>query len=289
MHCIELAELASLLAECSPAMLALRPLINQDSLARYWVQSRHRLDQWHRGLANYSALENPSRPVAIQAWWTEHEVMLEEILVSEILMRVFAGLGASLDAARAQREVGPVTHSVYVSHLEARNRVLQLLLFGRGGSVDQTMKLNRLRRASERWTDRLLAPIIALHPPTHVYAIDGNRAIAYAHEWCDEADSNTRSLSAALARSAMKTTLASHAGVTSSMPYVNREIAQAVLSCLPPDCFDSLGVIKSHSAVRIASPKALELQPSELQPIFPTVMPMDHRKGVMPIASRWLL
>ena len=107
MHCIALAELASLLAHQAPAIFQLRPNIAADSLTRYWIQSRQRLDQWHRGLAGYTLLEHAGRPLAMQTWWADHAPLLEEIIVSETLTRVFAAIGFGIDQARNQREVEP--------------------------------------------------------------------------------------------------------------------------------------------------------------------------------------
>lgn len=288
MHCIELAELASLLAHQSPGLFAMRTTLREDSLTRYWVQSRQRLYKWHDGLAHYTALENAGRSLAISDWWKSHESMLEEILVSEILMRVFAAIGTGLDFVKSQREVEPVTHSVFVSHLEARNRVLQLLLFGRGGSVIQTVQLNRLRRASERWTDRLLAPIIGQHVRAKVYAFDITRALAYASEWQSETDANVRSTAAWLGHAAMRSVLESRVGAAVASPLANREVSQSILSCLPADCFDSLGLMRSASSLRW-KPIGNEGQPHPGRPLFPCSMPSEHLQGVFPSSARWLL
>ena len=288
MHCIALAELASLLAHQAPAIFQLRPNIAADSLTRYWIQSRQRLDQWHRGLAGYTLLEHAGRPLAMQAWWTDHAPLLEEIIVSETLTRVFAAIGFGIDQVRNQREVEPVTHSVYLSHLEARNRVLQLLLFGRGGSVTQAMNLNRLRRASERWTDRMLAPIVAIHANASCYAIDPQRVIAYAKEWTDGNNPETQTLVAWLSQAAMRTTLAGRTGASAALPIANREVSQSIIACLQRECFDSLGLLKSYSSIRLTNQNFNDCQPDPARPLFPAVMPSDHRKGSYPFAARWL-
>jgi hypothetical protein len=288
MHCIELAELASLLAHQTPGLFAMRTTLREDSLTRYWVQSRQRLYKWHDGLVQYTSLENAGRSLAIGEWWKNHEAMLEEILVSEILVRVFAAMGAGLDHVKSQREVEPVTHSVFVSHLEARNRVLQLLLFGRGGSVIQTVQLNRLRRACERWTDRLLAPIISKHFRAKIYAFDIPRAIVYANEYHAETDANTRTTAAWLGHAAMRSVLESRVGAVVASPLANREVSQSILACLPADCFDSLGVMRNASSLRW-KPVGTEGQPHAGRPLFPCSLPSEHLQGALPSSARWLL
>ncbi|MGV3483942.1 MAG: hypothetical protein ACO1RT_05955 [Planctomycetaceae bacterium] len=287
MHCVELAELASLLSRQAAALLLLRPTIAQDSLTRYWVQSRQRIESWHRAMAEYLALENAGRPLAMQTWWSDHQSMLEDVIVSESLTRVFAAIGMGLDAAANQQEVEPVTHSVFLSHLEARNRVLQLLLFGRGESVSQATSLNRLRRASERWTDRLLAPVIAVHRAAVAYAIDPQRAIAYVHELREVQSPAAQSVACWLAQLAMRTTLAERTSRRPGLPGSNREVAYSVLACLESECFDSCGLLKSLNAARMER-AAADRQPHSSEPLFPSVMPNDHRSGSYPHAARWL-
>ena len=42
---------------------------------------------------------------------------MEEILVSEMLTRVIAALGAGMDASSEDEEVSPVTHAILLNHL----------------------------------------------------------------------------------------------------------------------------------------------------------------------------
>ncbi len=289
MHCVELAELSSLLSRQAAALFLLRPAIGHESLTRYWIQSRQRLEQWHQGLAQYLSLESAGRPVAMQVWWSDYEPMLEEVIVTESLTRVFAAIGMGLDAVSKQREIEPVTHSIHLSHLEARNRVLQLLLFGRGGSVTQSMGLNRLRRASERWTDRLLAPIVSIHRNANCYANDPQRCLAYVQEWQEEKHPDSQRLASFLTQIAMRTTLAERTGQRAALPNCNREVARSILACLSSECFDSLGLLKDFSTARLSSDSSQECQPDPSKPMFPSVMPSDHSSGPLPHAARWLI
>ena len=289
MHCTELAELAAHLAYRAPIAFSLRASIAEKPLTQYWVQSRQRLEYWHRGLSEYSLLESAGRPLAMQAWWNDYEPMLEEIVVTDVLTRIFAALGMGVDTATDQREVEPVTHSVYLSHLEARNRVLQLLLFGRGGSIDQSMRLNRLRRACERWTDRLLAPITVLNHKANAYAFDAQRNLAYTQEWREEPSEESKTMAAWLGQAALQATLQSRTGSRVFLPDSNRSVVHAVIACLPSEYFDSHGLLKSPRFAKLTAPPTGDRQPNFRQPIFPTAMPAEHRRGTAPQAARWLI
>ncbi len=288
MHCIETAELAAVLTHHAAAIVRIKAPIRSEPLTQYWVKSRSRFDGWHHLLGELTALETAGRPLAMHSWWDDHAPMLEEIIVSDSLTRVFAALGIAYDHALDQRELEPVTHSIFISHLEARNRVLQLILFGRGGSLDQSMQLNRLRRTSERWTDRLLAQISVLHPRIANYAIDPHRFATYAKEFSEQLTAQASMVADLLCLASLRCSLKRHSSSRPASPIANSDIASSIIACLGAECFDSLGVLKTVRASRIATAQVDCQSKSATNPIFPAVMPSDHRKGFYPHAARWL-
>jgi hypothetical protein len=86
MHCIELARIATLVAAQGPSLAMLQPHIPANAMTGYWVASRQRTELWNQGLARLVELEAAGRPLAIDAWWFEHLPMIEEVLVSEMLI-----------------------------------------------------------------------------------------------------------------------------------------------------------------------------------------------------------
>jgi hypothetical protein len=251
MHCIELARIATLIAAQGPSLILLRPNFPADAMTRYWVASRQRTELWNRGLARLADLEAAGRPLAIDAWWFEHVPMVEEILVSETLTRVMAAVGAAVDEGIEDRDVEPLTHSIFQTHLESRNRVLRVLLFSRGRSVEQALRLNRLRRCVERWTDFLIAPLVRVRPDSIQFAIDARRARAYANETAvddrDRGGNGVNWLSAAT----LELSLGGLCDHRAALPQANRQLGESVLACLRPQLFDSLGVPHSTATQRI--------------------------------------
>lgn len=262
MHCIELARIATLIAAQGPALAALPSSIPAESITHYWVASRQRTDLWNRGFARLVDLEAAGQPLAIDAWWFEHVPMIEEILVSEMLTRVMAGVGAAIENDTEDREVDPVTHSVFQTHLESRNRVLRVLLFGRGRSVEMALRLNRLRRCVERWTDFLIAPLIRFHPDSIQFAIDAGRARAYASEgamdYRDRGSDGVNWLSAAT----LELSLGGLCDRRAALPQANQQVGQSVLACLRPQVFDSLGVPHTATTGRILAGHSPECPPA---------------------------
>lgn len=262
MHCIELARIATLIAAQGPSLAMLQPHIPANAMTGYWVASRQRTELWNQGLARLVELEAAGRPLAIDAWWFEHVPMIEEILVSEMLTRVMAAVGAVLDDEIENRDVEPVTHSVFQTHLESRNRVLRLLLFSRGRSVEQALRLNRLRRCVERWTDLLIAPLVRVRPDSIQFAIDAGRARAYADEcpvdYRDRGSDGVNWLSAAT----MEISLGGLCDRRAALPQANQQVGESVLACLRPQVFDSLGIPHTSATQRIVAGHSPECPPA---------------------------
>jgi len=262
MHCIELARIATLIAAQSQSLALVRPRIPAEAMTRYWVAARQRFELWNQGLGRLTELESSGRPLAIEAWWQEHLPMIEEILVSETLTRVMAAVGAALDEEVDDREVQPVTQSIFLAHLECRNRVLRVLLFSRGRSVDDALRLNRLRRCVERWCDFLLAPLVRTRPEMVQFAVDARRARAFAQESSadatDPCGSNVNWLTAAT----LEMSLAAQCDRRVSLPQANRQLGEAVLACMRPELFDSLGMLQSTATQRIRVGHSPECKPA---------------------------
>lgn len=260
MHSVQLARLAALVAIEAPLLIRQGRRIDSTAMTAYWVASRQRLDLWHRGLARLGELEAAGRSLAIRQWWQQHHHLIEEVLVSEILTRVMAALGAVIDASVSQREIEPVTQSVFLGHLEARNRVLRMLLFGRGGTVDEAMRLNRLRRAVERWVDFLLGPFGRRHPEAMRFTIDAGRARSLGTDATPSIgglDQIAPTLSW-LTLSTIELSLLRLCQSAAALPHANRQLAESVLGCLPPELFDSFGFPLSKATVQILHGQSAE-------------------------------
>lgn len=246
MHAAQLADLAAILALHGPTLLFGREMISEESLQAYWIASRSRFDRWNERLAEYRSCEAKGDSAELRQWWTRHHALLEEILLSEPLTRVYAALGATLDGGRETKETSPITHSVFMTHLEARNRVLQLMIYGRGATLDVAVNLNRLRSAIERWCDGLLGYFpLDCQREWERYAIDPSRARAFAVDARQLPNGVVRDTAGWLTAAAMRDTLLRRSDPAAASPKGNRAVADAVLTCLRPDMFDSVGTLKS--------------------------------------------
>lgn len=155
MHVRQLAELAAAIALEGHALIASDAEISAHSQEEYWAASKCRLDRWGRLLRRLAeAARVTVRPIALRA--ERVRPVLEEIFVSELLTRLWTAVACGYDAARGRAECEPVARNIWSGHLEARRRLLALLADGRVITLPEALRLNKVRRRVERWTDMLL-------------------------------------------------------------------------------------------------------------------------------------
>ncbi|TWU60261.1 hypothetical protein Poly51_05360 [Rubripirellula tenax] len=245
MHCVLIADLAALVSQHGPSIIYGHDAIPPEAMTQYWTTSRTRFELWHQTVARYRKVEVTGDFAALRRWWRDHIVVVEEVLVTEMLTRVIAALAAGLDREHDTDEISPITHAVFLTHLEARNRIQQLMLYGRGSSVHDTVRLNRLRQGVERWTDAMIGRLSSESPKTVRYAFDPKRAREYAEEARSCGNRSIRNTSSWLMNAAMHDTLRRRTSPSAALPEANQAVVRSVMLMLRPDRFDSIGTLKS--------------------------------------------
>jgi hypothetical protein len=245
MHVVQLAELAAVITHHGPALLYRHTSVPPEAVSAYWTASRLRLDLWHQTLARFNRAKNSGNHYRMRCWWQDHMGVLEEILVSEILTRVVAAVADGSDRASHRDEFSPIAQAIYLSHLEARNRVQAAILDRRGCTVSDAVRLNRLRCMVERWIDVLIGQLSGYDVQLVRYGIDIHRTTAHAREFDLTAPSPMRETIAWLTRASMRDSIGQKVGKNPSLPQANRDVADSTLLILRPDLFDSVGTLKS--------------------------------------------
>lgn len=165
--------------------LAAGPLVEQaeplpaEPLEQYWVSTRARLDRWAGELKRFVSRSSVAAAPELRQ---RAKSVMEEVLVTEVLARVWTATVAAHDRRRGRREAEPVAQSVLVGHLDARQRVLGLLLDTPKVSVPDAVALNRLRYRTEYWADLLLAGLAPWIGPGE-FACDPIRTDRWADYW----------------------------------------------------------------------------------------------------------
>jgi hypothetical protein len=280
MHARELVELAAIVAAEGPVLVREAKHVAASSVEQYWVASKCRLDRWARALRQITQATSDRGPEQ-QRRWPADCALLEEILTGEVLVRVWTAVMCAYDRRRGTDVAEPVVRSVLIGHLEARHRVLTLLAQGPGIDTEPAVRLNLLRRRVERWTDVLIGYLTGLDD-VREFAIDPERASDFADDLRYQAQMPGGRHAWPLVLASLRA--AFRQGPPSSSPNgdLNAQIASAILSCFPPELFDSTGLFRSLWLSRLTSATC------DAQGMIEDLLALDApngRRGLLPDPS----
>lgn len=246
MQASELVHLAALIAAHGIMPVGARIDETAANLSRYWTASKCRQDRWQRRLRGGTGQTND---LLTGCDWRRLRPLIEEILLSEILTRVWTGFLVASDRSGATADAEPLARSVLGGQLEVRRRALSLLVHAGGVPVSDALAMNQLRRKAERWTDLLLgylAPRLDLSD----LAADPDRWRDFALDWRDAAEQAEAPRWQLL-----------HASLQEAFPVpleprspnadLNERIAASILACFPGEAFESTGLFHSLWMLRL--------------------------------------
>ncbi len=251
MHARELVDLAAVVAAHAPVLLRLRDQVSEQSVEAYWTASKSRLDRWGRSLKRISGWMESG---VMKPNSAEHRLfrgVLEEILASEVLTRVWSAAMRAYDRAFGVDEMEPVARSVLIGHIEARHRVLTILCNHSGLTPEESLRLDSLRRRSERWTD-LLVGRLAMDFDVCEFAVEPDRARDFAQEFVQQLHSEGGRFAWPLVLASLQASFREWLEPLSPNPDLNAKIAASILTCFPAEVFDGLGTVPSPWMLRIA-------------------------------------
>jgi hypothetical protein len=243
MHARDLAELAALLALHSPSIVHGAGRIPHDTSEQYWSASKCRLDRWGRLLRQLTqASGQPELPATLS--WPRVRPALEEILVSELVTRLWTAVATAHDQHHGDDGLEPIARNVFAGHLDARRRLLTLLAEARVIALPEVTKLNHLRRRVERWTDMLLAHLAGTID-VNEFAFDVERARDFAEDLDHQSAHAERDFSGRLMLLSLRASFANDLADRSPSSDLNRRIASALLGAFRDPTDDPTGLVKS--------------------------------------------
>ena len=248
MHARQLIELAAWIATHGATLVRTPARLSASGLNLYWSSAKCRLDRWGRELkAISSSVENEAkRPRPRSAI----RPLVEEVLTGEILARVSAAVFTMYDRRRQSDECEPLARNLLQGQLDARQRVLNLILHSPQLAPEQAVELNRLRRRCERWSDLLIAKLL-LDDDVREFAVEAERAGDFAEglrSHREQSSPQTWPILLASLQAAFHNLLAPN----SPNGDLNERIAAGLLSCFPSEMFDAYGLAPSLWLVRMS-------------------------------------
>ncbi len=234
-----LVELASIVAAQGPALVHHCRRLSPQGVTRYWIASRCRQDRWLRMLK------------VADAGRSESGVVLEEIITGEMLTRTWAAVTFAHDRYHQVEEIGPITRSVLVGHVEVRHRALRLLVRWPEPEGTEAVRLNRLRRQTERWTDLLLGYLLGLDDVAE-FAFDPQRARDFAEDLSYRNQWQTCGQAWTLVQGSLRETFGRDPDRATPNADLNTAIATGVMACFPAELCEPSSMFGSLWLLRMA-------------------------------------
>ena len=249
MHARELVELAAIVSAHGPVLIRGTQQLSGTGLEQYWATSKCRLDRWGRSLRNFA--DEADSPDG-RAQWPFVRGIFEEIITGEVLTRVWTAVLSAYDRHHGTDLCEPVTRSVMIGHLEARHRVLTMLVGKSGINAEAAMKLNHLRRRTERWTDMLVGYLTGLHDVGE-FAVDPDRAREFSEDLRYQCNLKGGRHAWPLVLASLRSAFQQGLTATSPNADLNGKIAGSILSCFQGELFDSTGLFRSLWMLRLSN------------------------------------
>jgi len=249
MHVRDLVEVAGIVASGGRRIVRAAQAMPGVSLERYWTASKCRLEDWNRVLKRYTQ-ENDG--------WTDSDNLvqiratLDEIVVSEMLTRVWTAVLVAHDRRHQANSDEPLARNIFNSHVEARSRALRLALSGDRFTTRQAVALNRVRRRTERWTDVLIGGLLA-ECDAREFAFDAERAADFATELAHRRDEAGGRQAWRLTLVSLRTSFQKGVCSIAANPNANGRVTASILGSFPVDLFDSTGLFGSLWMMRLAA------------------------------------
>ena len=243
-------ELAGLIALHGPCLIESGQPPSLSAIDQYWIDSRDRLDHWARAIKTHCQhlhrlSTNDTADVRRSAIST-----IEEIIVCDVLTRVWTAVLVASDLRQETAVAEPVVRSIFIGHMELRNRALAALIKLPRIDPKQALRINRLRRRCEGWLDLLLGHLQA-YGDVRSFAIDPQRVLEHADDLAFERSTLGGRQVWPLLLSSLRAAFSHDLGSASGNGALNTRIANSILACFPSQAFDSTGMMKSLWQVRM--------------------------------------
>ncbi len=251
MHSRDLLDLAVTVAEHGPLLAQHSRRLSAQTLEAYWTAAKSRLDRWHRALRTGAPPGLVERRRRTPGQGSRAET-IEEILVSEPLTRVWTASLAAHDRRLGLCEAEAVARSVYIGHLEARNRALSALSQGAAGDELQNERMDQLRRRTERWADVLVARLLPAGGVLE-FAIDPHRCQLFADDFSHDQRTAGGAQAWPILAASIRAGIYRLGVAANPNADLNARIAIGILACFESQLFDYAGCLQSLWHARLTA------------------------------------
>lgn len=248
----EFLELAAVISCHGPQIVLGSQRLPSAGMGEYWTSAKCRVDRWGRELKRATTHTGPNKVILAIDEFDSVKPLMEEVFFSEPLARVWAAIAAAHDRRVNLIESEPLARSVFIGHMEARNRCLKILTGPISLHKHAAAQLDRRRRMLDRWSDLLIGYLLE-HETSSTYAVRPERARRFYIHFRHTAQRLGNETAKSLLISSLRTNIALTEELSQDLPNrdLNHRIAAAILACLEPSLFDDSGPLRCHWSTRL--------------------------------------
>jgi hypothetical protein len=243
MHSCDLLQLAAILALHGPELAVRQPEHLDANLGSYWLASRRRIDSWNRHLRQLSAATAHAVKIPSPA------NMLEEIIVSEPLTRVWTAIVVASHQNSQRNKAQAVVENIMNAHLTIRHHAMSLLA-RHSINPETTPLLAQLESRTARWTDLLIAYLEQNHRVSHL-APHPERSLDFAEDLHSQARRPGSHTASAITLAAMRQAICCKISPKSHHANLNFQIGAAIVDSCDAEVLESAGLFDALCAIRI--------------------------------------
>ncbi len=233
------------------AVVATHPpdVVMREGLSDYWTHSRRRIDRWHQVLGTGNDIFPSTSTTETQRAWAASRPILEEVIASDILTRVWSAvLAGSAGGPHSEASIG---RSIFLAHQEIRGQIFAQMADAPAACNPEVCTLNLIRHSCERWTDLLLARLSRRFRAATTYCCSSRRLFENIHALGQPRDRTPTDAGWAMLLAAFRANVAAAFCSQAASPDLNGKIAAAILGSVDPAQFDSVGLLRSAWQVRL--------------------------------------
>jgi hypothetical protein len=271
----QLVEIATLISAHSPNLIKSTGRLPEDALQRYFSCSHARARAWMTIIDAYPRAVQKASNEHRQRVWDATEPMIVDVLSTELITRLWGAVLIAKDRAAGRFDAEPVARDALLVHLDARHKVLRLLVDGPFVTLEQTARLDRLRRRIERWTDLLLGHILRKQPLGD-FAFDFERSLDFGEEQLRDGPGSQIQTVWELYLLCLRTGFPALPLPEGFAGALRLEIMRSILACFPGEMFHDEGPMKTARVGRLLTDAGLEGPPPK-QTRPRSAVPTHHR------------
>ncbi|MBL8818407.1 MAG: hypothetical protein JNL58_20435 [Planctomyces sp.] len=232
-----LTEVAALMAAHSELFLDQSQELPNQTIGDYYILSRNRFNRWMRDLTdleNGLSIRDPLHLVGLMPHRSATRCLTEQILINEMVARIWTTLVVARDKAHNSDRTVPVAHNIFLGHLSVRHKALSSCLADDRMSPQDLISIDKLRASTERWSDLLCCHLMDRFGLWH-YAFDEERAKEYLRDRADQRSLSQNSQSWVLILAGMRHSFPDNDGLAATIHEDDRAITRLMLSSFPED------------------------------------------------------